>query len=96
MTTVDVNEYDIGDGIVLEATFSKDGAPADPTTVVCKLRLPDRSIVELPTQPDGAGDFKATYLATTHGDHYYRFEGVGAVEAAGERRFVVRPSPFYS
>lgn len=94
MSPTPVNIYDIGDGVVLEAHFSQDEMPADPTTVRCLVRHSnDETATELSAEHDGVGHFTAEVIVDKTGDWYYRFEGTG-VTAAEERRFRVRQSHF--
>lgn len=92
----EINEYDIGAGVVMEAFFTKDGAPRNPTTVVLTVKPPDKGdpdIVVVTTNP-AEGHFQGEHVVADHGDYYYRFEGNGAVTAAKEGRFRVRKSNF--
>lgn len=99
--TAPVNSYDIGDGIVLEADFSQEGEAVPPTSVTCVVRAPRSDPATVATTHVGtvtlddgttAERYKADFIPDTHGDHYYRFEGDGIVQAAGEQRFYVKPS----
>lgn len=92
----EINEYDIGAGVVMEAEFTKDGSLHDPTTVVLTVKPPDKdaALVVVPTENPSEGVYRGEYVVTDHGDHYYRFEGSGTVIAAKEGRFRVRKSQF--
>lgn len=93
--TEEINSYDVGAGVVMEARFTRNSVPANPTTVVLKVKTPDGGEVTVAgvTNPE-VGHFVGEYVVADHGDYYYRFEGDGAVSAAGERRFRVRRSQF--
>lgn len=89
------NEYDIGAGVTLEALFSKDGTPRDPTEVTLKIKTPDgaeQAITAL--EHPASGHYTGDCVPDDHGDYYYRFAGTGAVTAAAEGRFRVRKSQF--
>lgn len=89
--------FDIGDLITLRATFREnvDSAPteADPTLVVCRVKKPDGNVsTPAVTNDAGLGKFSVEVALDQAGTWRYRFEGTGAVIAAGERRFRVRRS----
>jgi hypothetical protein len=89
----DANIYDVGDAPTLEGDFAINGVPFDPASVVCRIRKPGASSsFTVATTHPGVGRFAATVVVDKAGDWYYRFEGSGGLEAAGERRFHVRPS----
>jgi hypothetical protein len=67
------------------------GTPTDPTSVVCTVRLPDRTKVTVSAAKAVTGKWLATYVPATDGDFFYRFTGSGALVADGWRQFVVRP-----
>ena len=89
-----INEYDLGDVVVLSAAFTVGGAGTDPTSVVCRVKQPD-GVVETPTVVPGTpndGLYTAAFTPDQEGHHYYRWEGTGAAQSAGEGEFVVRVS----
>jgi hypothetical protein len=89
------NEYDIGAGVTLEALFSKDGTPRDPTEVTLTLKTPDGEQESITTlEHPSTGHYTGDYVPDDHGDYYYRFAGTGALTAAAEGRFRVRKSKF--
>lgn len=94
--------FDLGSAPLLAATYTDDvGVPADPTSVVVKVRRPDGTTVtytnaSLPavTHPS-LGNFELSLPATTQaGDWWYRFEATGAVADAKETRFTILGSAF--
>lgn len=93
---VEINEYDVGAGVVMEASFTKDGVAANPTTVVLTVKPPDKGDAEIVVALENpeVGLFLGEHTVLDHGDYYYRFEGNGAVKAAKEGRFRVRRSQF--
>jgi hypothetical protein len=95
----EINEYDIGTGVVMEARFTKAGVAANPTTVTLTVKPPDKDdpdiVVEDVENPE-VGLFIGEIEVTDHGDYYYRFQGTGTVVAAREGRFRVRKSRFVS
>ncbi len=97
MTTA--NTYDKGDGVTLEATFTVGSVLTDPTTVTLKVKDPDGTITTY-TYTGGTvtktstGLYTKTITVSNDGAWYYRYEGTGAVQAAGEVMFKVRKSEF--
>ncbi len=92
--------YDIGDRLTLKVLFKNDvGILADPTTVTCRVRKPNRQVVTFTgaqLQHPGPGDFRASIDIDQPGRWTYRFEGTGALVAADETIFDVTPSVFQS
>lgn len=90
--------YDIGDVVTVTATFlNRQGASADPTDVVCRIKDPE-GLVTTVAMADLAnpvvGEWEHDVAATKAGKWHYRFEGTGAVTAASEGVFAVRESAF--
>lgn len=85
----EINEYTVGETVVLEANFTKLGEPLNPTTVTCTIKPPDKTapVVTVPVTNPEIGRFVAEYVVDDHGDHWYLFEGTGAVTALKEWRF---------
>lgn len=79
-----MNTYDIGDAVVLTATFS-----VAPTTVTLTLRAPDGT-ESTPAVSSTGGTSTATVVTTQAGIYRYRWEGTGAAVAAEEGAFRVR------
>ena len=93
-----VNTYDKGDGVRLQATFTVSSVNTDPTTVTLRVKdaggtitvyVHPASITKLVT-----GIYYKDISVSNDGVWYYRFEGTGACEAAGEYSFIVRTSEF--
>lgn len=92
----EINVYDIGAGVVMEARFTKLGNAQNPTSVTLTVKPPDKgdALIDVPLDNPEEGYFVGEYEVQDHGDYYYRFEGTGAVIAAREGRFRVRKSQF--
>lgn len=90
------NQYDKGDRVVLRAYFTDGlGAPAAPTTIVLRIKNPAGTItVTAPSANPALGTYEYDLDLNAVGDWYYRYEGTGAVVAAGEKRISVRPTQF--
>lgn len=89
-----INTYDIGDAITLSGDFTLSGTATAPTAVVLRLKHPNGSAGTVAASATATGSYSGTVTAGTAGAHFYRFEGTGTVQAAGERRFEVRRSEF--
>lgn len=77
--------YQVGDGFVLTGTFYDiDGALADPTDVVMKVKDPAGTITELTPTNTSVGVYTGEFEATISGTYYWRIAGTGAVKAADE------------
>ncbi len=85
------NIYDVGDSLELRADFkNRAGVATNPTAVTLKVRKPDGTTVVVANANVGTGAYEGTYDPTVAGEYVYRFEGTGAVKAAGENTFKVR------
>jgi hypothetical protein len=86
------NVYNIGDAVILTATF-KDatGALADPTQVHIRVKGPSGQIDELIPENTDRGAWRATYslIGKPQGEYHYRWAGTGAVQVAKEGVFYV-------
>ncbi len=87
--------YDIGDLVRVSGTFQVGGSDTDPTAVTIKhldpsgnlttwLYLTDPEVIR-----DAVGQFHADIDIDEAGQWWYRFEGTGAAQAAGEETFFV-------
>jgi hypothetical protein len=86
-----VATYDIGDDVLLQATFEGlDGTPTSPDAVTCGVKSPDGAITAVGLSEVSTGVFEGTYAPVMHGQHWYRFEGTGVIRAAAEGMFNVR------
>ncbi len=97
-----VNIYDVGDKVRSTIAFTKGvSTSADPTTVTYKIMDPlgksetyvygvDAEIIRLV-----AGKYYTLIDADEEGTWTHRWEGIGDVVAAAERKFVVQDSEFY-
>jgi hypothetical protein len=89
------NEFDVGDGVRATVTFKDlDGALANPTVVVAKLKDPAGVITTLATTHPSTGVYYADITLTAPGKWYLRFAGTGAVIAAQEFPLRVRVTQF--
>jgi len=91
------NFYDRGDVVRLTANFTNlAGSAADPSSVTLRIKQPDNSVVTYnfpgTLTKDSTGQYHYDFAITESGDIYYRFEGTGDVQAAGENLFHVRVS----
>ncbi len=90
-----VNEYDIGDRVTLQATFSdEDGIPTNPGTVVCKVKDPAGATATPSATEYATGVWRAQVDLDQEGTWYYRFEGTTPVVAAGEGQLYTKPTQF--
>ncbi len=87
--------YDIGDLVKLTSTFTNYlGQLSDPSNVVLKVHPPS-GVVETPSVTHAStGVYFYLYSLTDKesGKYFFRFEGTGGVQAAGESYFRVRQS----
>jgi hypothetical protein len=81
------NYYEIGEPVVLEATF---GQP--PNTVVATVVKPDGTASTPTVDSSRAPIYTVTVVATDAGTWGYRFEGSGGYTGVEEGYFVVQPS----
>lgn len=96
------NTYDKGDLVRCTATFTNAaGAAVDPTTIVFRFKRPDGVVVSYThgvddelVKEEETGIYHVDVDPAVHGEWDYRFEGTGAVKAAGELRFTIRRSEF--
>ncbi len=93
------NTYDKGDQVTLRALFTLAGIQADPTTSTVKTLAPDGTVVtKTNADPEvtspATGDWVYDLTLDQEGVWTYRWEGVGAVVAAGENTLLVRQSAF--
>jgi hypothetical protein len=93
------NTYDKGDLVRVKATFTVNAVLTDPTTITLKVKDPEGTVTTY-TYAGGAVSKTSTGLyykdvsVTNDGMWYYRFEGTGTVQSAGESSFRVRKSEF--
>lgn len=91
---------DLGDLHTLSALFQVESVPgdsttlipADPTTVVLRVRDPV-GIISTPTPTrDALGMYHADIVVDRSGIWFYRWEGSGSAADNGDGQFFVRPS----
>lgn len=93
------NEYDIGDSVRLQGTFTDvDGAAFDPDTVTVKYQDPSGNDTSSTSATQSAtGVYYLDIEVDEGGIWYYRFEGTatgGAKQGAEETYFWVSTSQF--
>ncbi len=89
------NTYDEGAEVAIRAAFRDESeALVDPSLVVARVRAPDGTVTLPVVSRDSAGLYHADVVADQYGTWYYRFEGSGTFQAAGESGFGVRRSRF--
>jgi hypothetical protein len=95
------NQFDIGDVVELQATFTdKNGAPVDPGTVKVTFKRPSGVETTLTygvdEQVTKASPRIYTYSTSLDqsGIWYYRWQGTGMNAAAAVGEFEVRKTPF--
>jgi len=98
-----VNKYNKGSQVKCSVTFSDAaGDAADPSAVVFRYKDPPGVIRlytygvdgELVKDETGTGIYYVNLTPAVHGKWHYRFEGTGAVIAAGESQFEINRSVF--
>lgn len=101
-----ITHYDQGDVWTPQATFTVNGAPTDPTTLIVRVKDPAGTVTVVtentpaaPTLPIvrvSAGVFKHNGIALNDAGYWFaRFEGTGAAAATEETQAIVDPSEFY-
>lgn len=91
--------YDVGDRVRVRFRFNVDGAAADPSEVIVRVK-PPRAAVQVfrfslgEVEHEELGTFYRDVSFSTSGIWYVRGEGTGAVEAAKTESFRVRNDPF--
>ncbi len=94
------NIYDVGDEARVSVDFTDiAGSAADPTTVTLKVKKPSGAMVIYTYADDevtksSTGNYYKDIPLDESGIWLYRWEGTGAVTAAGEGKFEVAPSEF--
>lgn len=88
----------MGNLLNLSGTFTAvaGGAYVDPTTVTCRVKLPNGMVSDISSSvtKSGIGQYTAQYLPAMIGQHAYEYIGTGAVQAAQLGYFVVSPATF--
>lgn len=79
-----------GQRVIVECTFRLAGVPTDPTVVQCTVKRPDNGSQSTLNYPAPnltrreLGVYEASILADVGGMWWFRFEGVGVVDAVSE------------
>jgi hypothetical protein len=90
MAVVKPNKYDIGDVVVIEATFTVDGAETAPTSRECRIKKPDGTVISVTLMEVSPGVYEAEFSPLVAGSYKYRVTGFGAAAASEEHSFTVR------
>jgi len=93
------NTYDVGDVVRVLGTYrSTAGAVGDPTVVRVKYRAPGSTMVTFTFSTGGTditkvstGVYRSDVQVNTAGVWRYRWDSSGALRAAGEKQFRVKP-----
>lgn len=84
--------WDIGDSLTLTVSFTNASSVlTSPTTVVLTVKAPNGTTTTPVVTNDSTGVYHATYAPTMDGNHWYRWDGTGALTVAEEGGFYVRP-----
>lgn len=90
-------KYDIGDTVILTASFTdRDGTAVAPTGVTCLVKQPDGTVEDYIFGTDAeitnpaVGEYETAVPITQAGKHLFRYEGTGSNNAAEEGFFLVR------
>ena len=90
----DAGTYDIGNLAALTGTFTnQQGAQADPSSVVMRYKKPNGTILTATPTKSSAGIYSYLLALDIAGTYYFRFEGTGALVAAGDGSLIVTDSP---
>ena len=91
-----MESYDLGNLVRVSGSFTTvTGAPADPTTITLRVKDPTGTIAVYTGGAmvrDGIGAYHYDLVPAKSGTWSYRWEGTGAVTAAGDSSFAVTPS----
>jgi len=82
--------YDIGDVIVLTLTFKVSGVLTDPDAATAYVEEPNGTVTTIPAARVTTGVWEASFTPVQAGEHWWRGQGTGAAQAAGEDYFTVR------
>lgn len=86
-------DFDLGDTVVLEATFTKAGVAAAPAAVTITVTDPDGQTSTPAVTAAGGGVYRATFTPTKAGNHNWHAAGTGTDQGAGDDHFYVRRPP---
>lgn len=92
-------EFVIGEVVRISVVFTDvEGTPTDPTDATLSVKTPDGEVEDITdsifNDTTAVGAFYADYPITQAGDHYWRWEGSGALVAANEGLFCGKQSQF--
>lgn len=86
---VSISAYTLGDQVRLSVVFTDDNGPADPTSVLCKVKDPEGAETTPSVARTDVGLYYADVTPDSEGRWKYRFEGTGVLVAADESEFFV-------
>jgi uncharacterized protein YfaS (alpha-2-macroglobulin family) len=85
-------EYDIGDALTVYVDFKDaDDAAADPTAVTLTVKKPSGANSSPSVTHPSTGRYEGVVEIDMAGTWFYRWAGTGALQAAEEGEFYVRP-----
>ena len=90
--------YIVGDLVRVYVNFVASGLPTDPTTVILKYKSPGGTVttwtfgVDTQVVKDSVGNYRADINANAGGTWYFRWEGTGVSQGAGQDSFVITAS----
>ena len=86
--------YDVGDMVRLTASFTNEqGEPADPDTVVLRIRKGDGSVLDVDAESiayDEPGEYHYDVEPDRAGKWTYSFDGTGTIDQSATGEFYVR------
>lgn len=94
-----MNVYEVGELVRCSGVFTNQaGSAVDPSTVTFRVRKPDDTVTayvygtDEEVVKDATGNYHVDVSATTSGRWFYRWEGGGTGQSAGEKTFRVQAS----
>lgn len=91
MSANGIPTFDIGDELYLQGTFTNAGGTlGNPGSVVARVIDPRGTVTPLAPVEISTGVWQGTFAPEVWGEHWFRFEGTGAITAAAEERFQIR------
>lgn len=92
-----ISQYTVGTEVQLNATFTVNGTPTDPTTVTCRVKDPNSNLTVYTSgqiSHNGVGLFSVDIYLNTVGNWWYRWEGTGSATVAAENQIKVQITHF--
>jgi hypothetical protein len=82
--------FDIGDAVVLRATFSVTNTLTNPASVIIRVRPPSGAESNVSTTNPSPGVYQGIYTPTQAGTHWWKATGTSPAQAVQEKTFEVR------